>query len=924
MSQMAQTESNSGHGGDASAVARALGVTLSAPVRLDFSVNVNPFGAPAWVQGVLMHAEALVERYPEATATTLTAALAKAHGVDPASLVCGNGSTEILSWIVQTLRPARPAWIAPAYAGYAEACAAAGFPGKGLAANLPGDAFTPDWDALRASDADLLFLASPNNPTGVTLDPDAVLSFVKSVPSRTVVLDESFTDFLPDAATRTLIRPAMPPNLIVVKSLTKFFAIPGLRLGVACAAPELIRRIAAARLPWSVNGIAQAVGARLYSDTDYATQTRLQVPRWRESLASGLAALPGMKVFLSDAPFVLCRLPSDWPVSRLQAELLRQGILIRSCANFPGLGESYCRLAVRSQGEQAELLAVLREVMVGGARPLRHRTPAIMVVGTTSHAGKSVVAAGLCRVFARRGLHVAPFKAQNMALNSYVTAEGGEMGRAQVTQARAARVEPHTDMNPVLLKPTGDVGSQVVVNGRAIGTMSARDYYALKTELRETAHAAYDRLSARYDLVVLEGAGSPAEINLRAEDFVNLDMAEHAGARAVLVADIDRGGVFASIFGTLTLLPASQRRTICGVIINKFRGDPTLLTSGIRDIEELTGVPVLGVLPYLTDLQIEEEDSLGIEGRGGCAATALDIAVVRLPRISNYTDFLALERRAGVQVRYVTDPRQLRGADAIILPGSKNTRDDLSFLHTRGFSARIQRLHAQGVPVLGICGGYQMLGREVLDPDGVEGEPGRTEGLGLLPVTTTLAKEKELAQVSGTTTATCGFAEAGTVFRGYEIHAGQTRLLPTFLRRGGDAVALPKGGKTGEDDLAEQVGRGRLAPPDCRGPRECLCCGNVAPLRILDRRGDACAEDAGVALDGDGRYVFGSYVHGLFDEDGMTRQFVRWLCRRKGIDPEQLDREATPDPDQAFERVADMLETHVDMKRLEEAMHASA
>jgi cobyric acid synthase CobQ/L-threonine-O-3-phosphate decarboxylase len=868
----------SGHGGDALAVARALGVTLSEPVRLDFSVNVNPLGAPSWVKGVLTRAEPLVERYPEACATTMTAALAAAHHVGPDSVICGNGSTEILSWIVQALRPRRPAWVIPAYAGYAEACAAAGCPGIGLSATRPGGMFPPDWEALRAGDSDLLFLASPNNPTGLTLDPAAVLSFAASVPARTVVLDESFTDFLPDAVQRTLIRPGMPPNLIVVKSVTKFFAIPGLRLGLACAAPGLLGRLAAARLPWSVNGIAQAVGAQLYDDADYVARTRRMVPAWRDALVAGLAAFPGMTVHPSEAPFVLCRLPPDWTASRLQADLLRHGVLIRSCANFPGLGEAYCRLAVRAPGEQEELLAALGEVLGGVARPRRRRTPAIMVVGTTSHAGKSVVAAGLCRVFARRGLRVAPFKAQNMALNSYVTAEGGEMGRAQVTQARAARVAPHTDMNPVLLKPTGDTGSQIIVNGRAIGTMSAREYYTRKTELRETAHAAYDRLCARHELLVLEGAGSPAEINLREQDFVNLDMAVYAGARAVLVADIDRGGVFASIYGTLALLPAAQRRTICGVIINKFRGDPSLLTDGLREIEALTGVPVLGVLPYLADLQIEEEDSLGIEGRSGRAATVLDLAVVRLPRISNYTDFLALERRPGVRVRYVTDPRALRGADAIILPGSKNTRDDLAFLHARGFTARICRLYEQGIPVLGICGGYQMLGREVLDPEGVEGEPGRTAGLDLLPVTTTLAKEKELAQVSGTVTAACAFADAGTVFRGYEIHAGQT-------------------GQPSE---------------------------GLAPLRILDRRGQACAEEAGVALANDGRFVFGAYVHGLFDEDAMARQFVQWLCRRKGIDPEQLDQDAAPDPDQAFDRVADMLEQHVDMKRLEEGLHAPA
>ena len=869
------------HGGDARAVARVLGVSVSetVPVRLDFSVNVNPFGAPSWVKGVLIGTEPLVERYPEASATTLTAALAKTHAVDPDSLVCGNGSTEILSWIAQTLRPARPAWVVPAYAGYAEACAAAGCSGEGLAASLPGDAFKPDWEALRASKADLLFLASPNNPTGVTLDPADVLSVTESVPSRTVVLDESFIDFLPDAVNRTLIRPKMPPNLIVVKSLTKFFAIPGLRLGMACAAPETLRRIEASRLPWSVNGLAQAVGTRLYEDTDYMERSRRLLPRWREAFASELAALPGLIVHPSEAPFLLCRLSAPWTASRLQAELLQRGILIRSCRNFEGLGEAYCRLAVRPPNEQEQLIAALRELLLGH-RPSSQsrRKPAIMVVGTTSHAGKSVVAAGLCRLFARRGLRVAPFKAQNMALNSFVTSEGGEMGRAQVTQARAARVEPHTDMNPVLLKPTGESGSQVIVNGRAIGTMGARAYYGRKAELRETAHAAYDRLQKRFDLLILEGAGSPAEINLREQDFVNLDMAEYAGARAVLVADIDRGGVFASIFGTVALLTPSHRRLIGGVVINKFRGDASLLTPGIREIEALTGIPVLGVLPYLSDLQIEEEDSLGIEGRSGPSAAVLDIAVVRLPRISNYTDFLALERWNGVRVRYVTHPRDLHEADLIVLPGSKHTRGDLQFLHRNGFTPRIQALHAKGTPVFGICGGYQMMGRSVADPHGVEGDSGESEGLGLLPVETTLEKEKELAQVSGTTTMGCVFAEPGTPFRGYEIHAGYT---------------------------AEPAGPSN-------------------PLRIRERRGTACDESAGAVVDGDGTYAFGTYVHGLFDEEAMTRQLVRWLCRRKGVDPEQLDREAAPDPDGALDRVADMLEAHLNVRLMEEWIHAPA
>ncbi|MEI6148199.1 MAG: cobyric acid synthase [bacterium] len=864
------------HGGDAKAVASDLGVQAAGSPRLDFSVNVNPFGAPPWVKGILARSEGLVERYPEPRATTLSATLAQAHGVESDAVVVGNGSTEILSWIVQALRPAHPAWVIPTYAGYSEVCAAAGLRGAAIPAASSRHAFRLDWDLLRKGDADLLFLASPNNPTGAVLDAGAILAAIKADARRTVVLDESFLDFLPDAGRRTLIRPDMPPNLIVIKSLTKFFAIPGLRLGMACSAPETLRRIEAARLPWSVNGLAQAVGVRLYADRDYLQRSRETLPRWRETFAAQLAELPGLTVHPSEAPFLLCRLAAPWTASRLQAELLRQGILIRSCRNFEGLGEEYCRLAVRPPGEQEDLMAVLRPLLLGhGPATTLRRKPAIMVVGTTSHAGKSVVAAGLCRLFARRAWRVAPFKAQNMALNSFVTADGGEMGRAQVTQARAARVEPHTDMNPVLLKPTGENGSQVIVNGRAIGTLNAREYYGRKAELRETAHAAYDRLRDRFDLIILEGAGSPAEINLREEDFVNLNMAEYAGARALLVADIDRGGVFASIFGTVALLTPSQRRLIGGVLINKFRGDASLLTSGIREIETLTGIPVLGVLPYLADLQIEEEDSLGLDGRGARLAAVLDIVVVRLPRISNYTDYLALERWDGVRVRYVTDPRELHGADLIILPGSKNTRGDLQFLHSSGFTSRIRALHGKGTPVFGLCGGYQMLGRTVADPHGVEGEPGESEGLGLLPGATVLEQEKELAQVAGTTAAGCLFAEPGTPFRGYEIHAGCT---------------------------TEPAG-------------------TSGPLRMHERRGVACDESVGAAADGGGTYVFGSYVHGLFDAEPVTRQLVRWLCRRKGVDPERLDREAAPDADAAFDRVADMLEAHMDVRRLEEWIH---
>ena len=496
-----------------------------------------------------------------------------------------------------------------------------------------------------------------------------------------------------------------------------------------------------------------------------------------------------------------------------------------------------------------------------------------MVVGTASHAGKSLVAVALCRYFARKGHRVAPFKAQNMALNSFVTREGGEMGRAQVVQARAAGLEPHTDMNPVLLKPQGEDGSQVIVEGKAIGTMNARSYYALKATVRDAAHHAYDRLSTAYEVMVLEGAGSPAEINLLDEDFVNMAMAKYAGADVLLVADIDRGGVFASIFGTICLLPSQYRRLVKGVVINKFRGDVSLLDSGIRQIEQLTGVPVLGVLPFVKGLELDDEDSLGLDDRAPRTGAALDIAVIRLPHISNYTDFLALEGEPGVCVRYVERAADLGNPDFIILPGTKNTLGDLAFLGESGLRERLLAAAARQIPIFGICGGYQMLGTTVSDPSGIEGKAGEEQGLGLLPVTTTLEAEKELAQVWGNTLGSLPFATGGAPFKGYEIHAGRTVVATGY-----------------------------------------------APAVVITlRKGTPVLETAGAVSFN--KLVAGCYVHGLFDGPEVRHQLIAWLSRRKGI-ASAVGVEPAPSVNSVFDRLADLLEQHLDMKRIEAMVRA--
>ena len=397
-----------------------------------------------------------------------------------------------------------------------------------------------------------------------------------------------------------------------------------------------------------------------------------------------------------------------------------------------------------------------------------------MLAGTGSDVGKSIIAAAFCRIFLQDGYHPAPFKAQNMALNSYATPEGLEIGRAQAVQAEAAGVPCHTDMNPLLLKPSSDHTSQVVLNGRPIGNRNAYEYFRRegREELRKEVHAAFDRLAARYNPVVMEGAGSISEINLRDSDLVNLPMAMHAGADVILVADIDRGGVFASVYGSVMLLRPEERKHIKGILINKFRGDIRLFESGVKMLEDLCGVPVVGVVPYYKDIYIEEEDSVMLQTKNIRAGQGkVNVAVVLLRHLSNFTDFNVLERDPRVHLFYTNNTDELMKADIILLPGSKSTLSDLYELRRNGVAQAIVRAHREGATVMGICGGYQLMGQEVCDPDHVEGEIERLPGLGLLPVSTRMQGEKVTRQVR------FRFLEDSAVCEGYEIHMGTTTPL---------------------------------------------------------------------------------------------------------------------------------------------------
>ncbi len=498
----------------------------------------------------------------------------------------------------------------------------------------------------------------------------------------------------------------------------------------------------------------------------------------------------------------------------------------------------------------------------------------VMLAGTGSDVGKSVLATALCRILRQDGYRPAPFKAQNMALNSYVTADGLEIGRAQAVQAEAAGIPCEADMNPILLKPNSDHTSQVVLLGKPIGNRDAYDYFRRegREELRTEAHRAFDRLARRFNPIVMEGAGSISELNLRESDLVNMPMARYADADVILVADIDRGGVFASLYGSIMLQTEEDRRRIKGVIVNKFRGDLRLFDEGRHILEQITGVPVLGVIPYMRDIHIEAEDSQNLPTQEGKPWTEspdgehggrLSVAVVRLPYISNFTDFDALEHDERVSLCYTTRADELRHADLIILPGTKSTLSDLHWLHQTGLAEAILRARRDGKTILGICGGYQMMGMEVLDPLHVEGDRDRMAGLGLLPMTTTMTADKRTRQVKFQL-AGGERQEAGgeaPVLDGYEIHMGTTRPC-------GD--------------------------------------GEMKPLARFD---DGTTD--GYRIDD---HCMGTYIHGILGNATFVDQLLRPFADRMGERHRAFDYAAYKE--QQYDLLADHVRRHLDMERL--------
>ncbi len=817
---------NHGHGGNIKELAESAGLEYKDIV--DFSANINPLGPPQWLRPLINSQIESLSHYPDPACSGLTRAIAQHYQVKEEEVLVGNGSTELIYQIPRALALPRAVIAIPSYRDYVQAAEQSGMTVEKIVLREEDD-FRPDLPLLEAQLKNdcLVILAQPNNPTGITLEVEAIRQMAQRHPSALFVIDEAFADFIEGLDSLTRDRPF---NVIVLRSFTKFFAIPGLRLGWALADPEIAKKVRAILPPWSVNTLAQKVGEAALSDRTYAEQTRALVKQLREDLRLALESLPGLKVYPGESNFLLVRIDlNQLSASQLASQLLTQGMAIRVCENFEGLDGHFFRLAVRTAEENDQLGQALALALTGKPKTqkTKRKIPAVMFQGTSSNAGKSILTTALCRILLQDGYRVAPFKSQNMSLNSFVTRQGGEMGRAQVVQAQACRLEPDVRMNPILLKPNKDTGSQVIVMGQPVGNMDVDRYIEYKAQAFQKAREAYDALVGEYEVIVLEGAGSPAEVNLKHHDIVNMKMAEYANAPVLLVGDIDRGGVFASFLGTWEILSPWERKLLAGFVINRFRGEASLLGPAIQFTSYCTDRPIWGVVPHIRDLGLPEEDSVSFKDGFFDLHTSkeegVEIAVIDLPHISNFTDFDSFRIEPDVRLRIVRSAGDLDHPDALILPGSKNVLGDLLFLRRCGLDRKISNLAKEGLTeVIGVCGGFQILGQEIADPHGIESDGQTLSGLGLMPIKTIMAKEKTLTRV------TADHLSSGLELFGYEIHHGLTEgngLKPIIRRIGGETIGLES--------------------PDHR--------------------------------------VWGTYLHGLFDADLFRRWFIDRLREHRGL-----------------------------------------
>jgi cobyric acid synthase CobQ len=882
--------------------ARAAGWTGDDESFIDASVNLNPLGPPTCLKEVLLSSYDSLLVYPDPSYGDLVGKAAHYHHNGSVDYVFGNGADELIFALARMLvkswetTPGSALVHIPCYTSYIEALKAVGL---NIITTYRYDDLLQFSQKIDSRRIRCIWLGAPNNPDGELPEgyPDSVITVAERNPGVFYIIDEAFIDF--SNGDSLLQRPYLPANILVIRSLTKIFTVPGLRIGYAVLSKQL-GTVLRKELPnWPLNALAELFAQRIFKDPKipgFITATQQLIKAERERVLTLLT--PFYEYSLSRANFFIIR--PRFKVSpvgtagnagvALRYYALSRGIALRDCSNIPGLGEEWSRIGLRRPEENNTILKTLLTFAEGESSQSegfalhlsKKRAKALMIQGCSSSAGKSILVSALCRIMRNRGFDVAPYKAQNMSNNSAVSHDGLELGRAQAVQALACGLLPDVRMNPVLIKPEGDSTSQIILNGKPWGRRTAWDYYADKTNLVRAAQAAYDSLASEHELIILEGAGSPAEINLKAGDFVNMQAALHAEANVYLVGDIDRGGVFAAFLGHLATFDAEERRLLKGFIINKFRGDLNLLKPAYELLKGYTNIPIVGCIPYYNDIFIPEEDEhrlLNSPVTGSTvdqvdmASNKLAIGILQLPHGSNFTDFEAFVVESDVTLIPVQNAIDLEGLDALIIPGTKTTIGDLLWLEQRGLAEKLVQQAALGMFVFGICGGYQMLGTWIRDPEYIESRWSVKPGLGLLPLETEFYHKKNLYHGSYTvfwprSNDLEGPQDIITI-RGYEIHHGQTRVLAT---RDGAA-----------------------------------CFDDTALFPFMRNK---AGEILGYWKDS----VMGTYLHGVFDNDHFRTAFLNMLRRRKNLALQEI-RQA-PQIDRELQKLADLIEANCDIDRI--------
>jgi adenosylcobyric acid synthase len=877
---------------------------------IDLSANINPYGAPPSVQDALKQVR--LDYYPDAYSTQLRETIANQLSLMPDSIVVGNGSVELIYALAHAyIDPGQKALVVgPTFGEYAHAVRVQG--GEVIEyTTRAANGFQPDiveiLQLIKEHAPRLVFVCNPNNPTGTRLSEREIQTLMDAATDEggMLVVDEAYmslADALPDGEEYNPTDFLLSGGLVLLRSLTKEFALPGLRLGYAIVPHPVARVLHISRPPWSVNAFAQQIGRVLLSEQDWRAQTRSQLGRDKAYLLESLAKA-NIETVPGAANFVLIKVGEEGEARDCRTHLLRQQIIVRDCSSF-GLPD-YIRVAVappdatdRFVEEYKGWLATKKPRpaapnLLTGRSAKNART--IMLQGTAGGVGKSMLAAGLGRVLAQDGLSVAPFVAQNIAPTGYGTRDGGLIGAEQASLAGVFGVEPSAHMNPILLKPEGDNQCQVVVRGKVKTNLSPAEFYAHRDEMLAVVQDSLNQLRQEHDFIIIEGAGNPADFALRESDIVNMPVARLANSPVLLVADAERGGAIPALVGTLELLEPEERALVKGLLVNKFRGDPTSSAQSAAFLEKRTGHSVLGVLPFADDLdlhklpnvapnsadrQIEALDRDGVQ-------RDLDICVVLLPHIANFEDFDALELETGVEVRYVRELFELGSPDLVVLPGTSTSIADLQFLEESGIGQAITKLAESGTPVLGICGGYQMLGERIDDPERVESRAGGVAGLGLLPVRSIYAYERGATKVTGRIEAGRGVFQGlpGITITAQEVSMGRTE--PTHYSFSGPTN--DNGYGVGGDARFDHV------------------------LRLI-RRDDAAIDTPDGFINEQGN-VWGTYLQGLFKNDQFRHAVLANLLKRKGISGSALQnrRLHTLTRDREYDRVADLLRQNVRM-----------